>query len=474
MIVYKYSSIFLTVILVFTFFIPNTSKVFASPQIVSATLNGLAQNVFFNPNNGESISIQIKANIPVKFTRLYICSVSQICNGTSGNYTKYFTQTDILDTIIKSWDGKNSAGTMSLEGEYKIMASMLETGANEPITEFAPYSITISFSSQNQNGTDIATTTSNQNTEIIKTVTRNVYVSTHSNSEELSDYNKKSGFEITAGRERTALVGTFIEFDAKYTISDKDQCIPTFRWSFGDGFESIGKNITHIYKYIGEYQVVLNANCGDYNSISRTSVIVSSPTISISNLSTRDIEIFNKSKVEINIGNWEIKGIKKYFVFPKDTIISANNKIVLSKEDLGITSLDKKIYLNNPSGGEEAYFNNENLEQQNLTSVSLNETDQNSMKDKDISISVKEAEVLIMEYKKNLIINKPKISEVEKIYEPNVKIDLDETPVNDETLIQISTVAEAIKNQESKGFWSKLTDFPVKNIKAFIGMFYNF
>ena len=127
----KYRPFLYTAIFTAGFFIfSGATKVFANPQIISTTLNGSSQNITFNPSAGGSVSIQVKANEAVKFTRLYICSVSQICNGTSGNYTKYFTQTTISDTIDKSWDGKASSGATSSEGEYKIFPGNQGTDGN--------------------------------------------------------------------------------------------------------------------------------------------------------------------------------------------------------------------------------------------------------------------------------------------------------------------------------------------------------
>ena len=237
------SSFFVFVIFLFVFTLSFASQVFASPVISSFLLNGSAGNITFNPNNGESVSIDVRANEPVKFTRLYICSVSQICNGTSGNYTRYFTQSDISDAISKTWNGKKTGDTEIVPaGEYKIMVSMTE-GTNDPVTAFGQYSIFVDFSSVNNNGTSSntntnATSTTNNssgNSSTTTVIKRTVYVSAHSSTEDLSNYSDMSSFEISAGRERMALIGTPLAFDAKYNLLDKNSCSPIFKWSFGDG-----------------------------------------------------------------------------------------------------------------------------------------------------------------------------------------------------------------------------------------------
>ena len=457
----------------------SVNNVFASPAITSFLLNGSSQNITFNPNNGENVSVEAKANMPVKFTRLYICSLTQICNGTSGNYTRYFTQSDISDTIIKSWNGKKSGDTeMVSAGEYRIMLSMTE-GSNAPVTEFGQYSIFVDFSSA-------SSTKIEQNTDIISNektnksqsqiTTDTTLVSAHSNPEELSDLQENPIFETSAGRERMALVGSPIEFNAEYIISQKDQCNPNFKWSFGDGFDSIGKNIAHTYKYPGEYQIVLNGTCGDRSSISRTTVKVISPNISISNLSSGDTEIINNGITEINIGNWKIKNGQKIFVFPQDTIISANNKIVLSKEDLNQSSLVERISLDNPSGGEVTYTNVKNGEQQISTSSSQEEVNHNVTLVDNSGISVDEAEKLIKEYKEKLVANEQRINKTEKVTEADITKVVDkDLPVN-KGIVQLTSVidTEAINASSTGGFWSKLVDIPVRGVKSFARIFYDF
>jgi hypothetical protein len=317
---------------------------------------------------------------------------------------------------------------------------------------------------------DSSTSTSTSNVSV---VTRIVYVSAHSGTEDLSNFDDKTAFEITAGRERMALIGSPIEYDAKYNLLQKDQCVPTFKWSFGDGFDAIGKNIAHTYKYPGEYQVVLNGNCGEYNSTSRTIVKVVYPNISILGRSNGDIEITNNNKSEINIGNWKVKGGRKDFIFPQDTIISANNKIVLSKEDLGADLLIDRISLDNPSGGEVAYIDIKNG-QQTTASFSQAEIIQDSMLASSSNISVTEAENLVREYKEKLAVNEQQTNNAETIVKSDLTNVSDNSSSSDEGSLQVASVAESINSSSTKSFWTQLIDIPVRSIKSFAHVFYDF
>ena len=477
----KYLFFLLSISLSITLFIfVSINNVFASPAIISLLFNGSSQNITFNPNSDETVSIEVKANTPVKFTRLYICSIDQICNGTSGNYTRYFTQSDISDTITKIWNGKKSGDIeIAPAGEYKIMVSMTE-GIDSPVLEFGQHSIFVNFTGENSTTTDSNDTVSTSTNEdppavpppSVSVTTRVVYVSTHSSPEELSDYNGKSGFEISAGRERTALVGSPIEFNAKYTLPQKDQCVPNFKWSFGDGFEIMGKNIDHTYKYSGEYLVVLNGTCGEYSSISRTLIKVISPNILILELTNGDIEIINNGKIEINIGNWKIKGYQKDFIFPEDTIISSGRKIILSKEDLSTGTFSKRISLNNPSGREVAYFIIKNVEKED-EEFSLPLGDRQDSVLIDNFISIEEAEKLAIAYKSSLSIKNKEIGENKNTKESNIANESSDDLL-DNDIIQTATVLDAANSVTIKGFWSKLINVPIDSIKSLANMFYDF
>ena len=472
----------------FVFILP--SYVFADPILTSFLLNGSSQNITFNPNNGESVSIEAKANIPIKFTRLYICSVDQICNGTSGNYTRYFTQSDILDTVIKSWNGKKTGDTEVVSaGEYKVMVSMTE-GLNAPVTEFGQFSIFVDFSDSSNTTSDSDNTNTNtnnnststlvvasENIQATKANTKNVYISTHSGEEDLSNYDEKTTFEISAGRERMAVIGSPIEFDAKYILLQNNQCTPSFKWSFGDGVGALGKNTEHLYKYSGEYQVVLNGTCGEYGSISRTIVKVISPEVTVFRMVDGDITLINMGKIEINIGNWKIRGTQKDFIFPQDTIISAGNKIVISREDLNDGFFVERVSLNNPSGREVSYYDNKKMEQNDLTVISQTKSNQTLVFADGIGVSVSEAEKLIKEYKTKIVLNKQINDSTKKEKETLITktVDKNEVQITDKSdTIKTADVLDSVNSSSTNGFWYRFINFPINGVKSFAHMFYDF
>lgn len=312
--------------------------------------------------------------------------------------------------------------------------------------------------------TSSTSSTTNTSSQVYVQRTRIVYVSSHSGTDDLSNYDEKAIFQVTAGRERTALVGAPLEFNAKHTLLQKDQCVPNFSWTFGDGFGGAGKDIQHTYKYAGEYQVILNGRCGDYNSASRTIVRVAVPSISISELPSGDTEIINKGKAEINIGNWKIKGGQKDFIFSRDTIISTNNKIILSKEDLNEGTSTEKVSINNPTDGEVAYY----IKKLNPISPSTDLSLPSSS-----YMSVAEAENLVLKYKESLTANNRQLNVSQNTNEI-IKEESVDKPVYINGVIQTASVIEAPIATSSKGFWASVLDIPVNSVKSFAHIFYDF
>lgn len=343
------------------FFISNffsNSIIYAAPSIVSSSLNGQNQNVTFNPNNSE-VSIEIRSNIPVKFTRLYICSMSQECTGSQGKYTRYFTSSEISESITKVWNGRISSDNKSdfaPVGEYKIMASMVE-GSNTAVTEFSPYTITIDFSSDSDDNLNTATTTpdtddtatSSSSTTTTTNTTTSVSntTSTHYEAESLSTYKAPAtSFSVSAGRERISYVGTPISFEAKYKVTGEVKGRkPNFKWSMGDGAYLNKEDVVHHYKYPGDYNVVLNANLDDIDSISRTKVKVLPLNLSMIYNLDGSVEISNKSSNEINLYGFKLQSGVSTYTFPIDTIISAGKSVTFPAEYLKLVQIDKIFLL---------------------------------------------------------------------------------------------------------------------------------
>ena len=191
---------------------------------------------------------------------------------------------------------------------------------------------------QNPDPQATATTTATTTPETInETQTKIIYIySAHSSPAPLSITEPKMEFEISAGRDRLATVGTSMLFRASATktvnVSDKNI---TYTWSFGDGTTGTGDTVYHVYRFAGNYSVVLNGTFSDKQAASRTLVRVVDPHLQLTRVSG-GLEISNKSDAEINLESWSLVSSEKTFFIPKDTLIMAQSTNVFADDVTGI------------------------------------------------------------------------------------------------------------------------------------------
>jgi len=276
-------------------------------------------------------------------------------------------------------------------------------------------------------------------------------VSVHYYQENLSDYNESLNiFEVSAGRERLAYVGSPISFEIKYkSSSDLKNKVPNGTWSFGDGTSLVGNKVIHTYKYPGEYNVVLNANLSELNSIARTKVKILKPSLSFSILSDMAIEIFNHGTSEINLYGFKIMSSGQTYTFPLDTIISANKSVIFPAEYLKLTIGRDKIILTDASGNELGFLSKD------FIASGLTET-----------VSIAEYEKFAIAYKN---LTTPK--NTNSIISNNINI-----PMTASIISSIVSATSSLDNQTedtfmeepveapTRGFWSSVFH-PIKTIK---------
>ena len=353
----KIKILFLTSLIIT--FLSFSSSALAAPEVVSYKLNGKEENTKLNPSVADSkISIEINTNIPVKFNTIALCVVTDdVCSRTTA--VKYFTKTDsYTSSVSKDWDGKTSKGVSVSEGGYKIKVTIKDEAGAENIKDLSPYIITIdsSFSGGSDGSVSVSSENSSSQPSSASSDTPSPgvssFISTHSSPEDLSSPSKSSArFEASSGRDRLAYSGAPIVFDGEVLVpKDSYGQSVKFVWSFGDGSVAEGKKVSHTYKFAGDYIVVLNTSLSDLSAVSRTSVKVVNPSVVISNVSADSAEIWNKGIHEINLNGWIISTDRGKFVFPPDTIIGPNKKIVFPDEYVKLNLVQGgKVSLLNPS-----------------------------------------------------------------------------------------------------------------------------
>lgn len=135
-----------------------------------------------------------------------------------------------------------------------------------------------------------------------------------------------STLEVVAGNDRFTTPGSPLTFQATVKKGGGSNSNLEFSWSFGDGEVGSGELVSHIYKYPGDYALVLNARSGTSFSTSRLKVRVTEPDLSIEK-GDHYVEVANNGNQEINLFNWKVESEGKGFVFQPDTIILPGSKV---------------------------------------------------------------------------------------------------------------------------------------------------
>ncbi len=134
-----------------------------------------------------------------------------------------------------------------------------------------------------------------------------------------------------AGKDMVLTVGALGEFRGEgYDFEDQPLEKAKYSWNFGDGSLGEGQNISHFYRYPGEYIVTLDVSSGKNSAADRLIAKAVPNKIIISEVKTGPesfAELYNGSKEEINISGWQIRSSSplqagyKTFVLPENTFV---------------------------------------------------------------------------------------------------------------------------------------------------------
>ncbi len=259
------------------------------------------------------------------------------------------------DTVITM--SKNSANRSfyykdSVDGTYTITATLLTRTTQKSWTTTQTIIVGTGGSGGGTTSTTTDTTTATTTDSTIATSTASIVGSTssHSSGSSIARDPEPIEFEIFGGRDRLAMVGAPVTFQAKIVIIKNVSSPSRYLWSFGDGSAHDGAKVDHTYLIPGEYAVVLNADAYESNAVWRGRVTVVSPDFSISTSTPEYIEVWNKSAFESNLNGWKIQNGKESFTFPLDTIIPAHKKVAFPYQVTKVSSgPDFSLELYNPS-----------------------------------------------------------------------------------------------------------------------------
>ncbi|MBI5816853.1 MAG: lamin tail domain-containing protein, partial [Candidatus Yonathbacteria bacterium] len=147
-------------------------------------------------------------------------------------------------------------------------------------------------------------------------------------------------FASAGDKKRTAVVGGTSTFSGRVWGLKKEP-IENARmlWNFGDGSTAEGKTVAHTYRYPGTYIVTLDTSSGYYSASDRVTVEAVSVDVIISSIGDSQssfVELYNKSKYELDLSFWNIRAGNFTFIIPEHTLAAAGVKIKFASEVTGL------------------------------------------------------------------------------------------------------------------------------------------
>lgn len=334
----KYKKILLFGLWFLLFFFIQTPNVLANTNNITGLVFTTTEQVVKPGEISKSVTVQ-----------------TQNSSGTSEEVSEtndvVFTSTSVTGEFLNS-SGNAVSTTMSKNtssrtfyykdfalGTFDLTVSIKGRETSKVFS--ATQKITISNKTET---TDTTTTKSNSSSDPTGGV------SSHASQTSISTVPESFNLKVSAGRKRFALAGAEVEFGANTIIEGNTNSSVSYEWAFGDGNSGGGKEIRHIYRFPGEYNIVLNAKAGGNDAVSRTEIKIVEAEISIKEIKSGQggfVEISNNSSYETNIGNFTLSYASSTSVISKDTIIMPRSSI---KIPLSIPE-SATVVLKYPEGG---------------------------------------------------------------------------------------------------------------------------
>jgi len=193
-----------------------------------------------------------------------------------------------------------------------------------------------------------------------------------------------------------SFVGVPLEIGSNILGYKNETILPgKYFWNFGDGTSLSTTNpvkFLHTYFYPGEYNISLEYYLRPSSQVSDAldhfALKVEPLSISISRVGdTQDffVELTNNSNNEIDISNWILNTTLKNFIFPKNSFIGPNKKIIVSSRITGFVFGDKNnlklisptgeiifVYNSSPTQNKIVYQNSNTAIDQNIQEIKNN------------------------------------------------------------------------------------------------------
>ncbi len=116
-----------------------------------------------------------------------------------------------------------------------------------------------------------------------------------------------------------------------------------YTWNFGDTYTASGKTSTHVFKYPGEYIVMVGGEYAKASAFSRHEVIVLPVSFALSYTESGDVRIQNNAPQEVDLGGFRLGGSGS-FTFPKFTMLKPKGVLTISKDRAHVSGRDLSLF----------------------------------------------------------------------------------------------------------------------------------
>lgn len=359
---------------------------------------------------------------------------------------------NILDSVTYNASNLKDGESLHFTG------TSYESGKSSPGTGNLSITVTSSYNSVATGTESISNATSS-----LATSTDNFIQPTYYNRNYWPESEK---IYVNAGENKIGVLGGDIDFEAKTLTGDKRQVgNANYFWSFGDGAIAEGKNVSHEYKFTGEYVVFVESYANGAKSDGRVYVKVIEPNLEVQikeNFNKKFVEIKNNSKEEIDIGGFLIKSFGGEFEYtstlPKKLLILPNRSVNFSQEILKFATSTNKIIFTYQNGKE---IGKSEIINQNTQTIVDNLSGQ-IFNTKEISVMTKEnfeklQHKQIISTPSNLS-KSPNISSKKRYYRQKIKIP---NPKEEDKKVSRQEDKFIIKNEDKNIFYKVFEYFGI-------------
>jgi hypothetical protein len=109
----------------------------------------------------------------------------------------------------------------------------------------------------------------------------------------------------------------------------------SYDWNLGDTYTEKGKSVSHVFRYPGEYVVVVEGSFAKQRAVARHEVKVLPVSFTLSKMPNGDVRVTNTASYETDLGGFSLRGGTSEFTFPKYTFVKANGTLTVPSLRIG-------------------------------------------------------------------------------------------------------------------------------------------